>query len=282
MKIIYVFTILFISQICLGKNEPKYEILEIEITNNLPFIKLQIENQHAKCLLDTGARNQILVLSKDIIAGLTSIKPFSVKEKSMDVSGKEYIAKKYILPQFSIGDISFLQLKLVEDTNWGVGGNSFDKDGVVGLELFTDKGIIIDYIKNKLVVVDGKIPEEYDVYNWHQLTFKVDRNGVSIYTQIDNKATRRFILDTGSNVSLIKPSAVGSNEVIDDCACISPKNVMIGNLDIGGMLFYTYKFPPEFEPDGILGYNFLANKIIYIDFAKRVTKISLQGNCINH
>ena len=284
MKFLPLLTIL-INQVCFAIGPANYEIIDMEISNNLPFITLQVEDQKAKVLLDTGARNQVIVLDKNILAKLNTIIAFPVKEKSMDITGKEYIAQKYILPKFNIGAINFLQLRVVEDTNWGLstgGENRFKKDGVIGLELFTDKAIIIDYPNNKLSIINGKMPTEYDTDNWHELVYKIDRDGVSIYTAIDNGQTKRFILDSGSTISLIKPNAIGSNIVNNcnislspdkECTSINPKNISINKLNIGELFFYIYNFPPEFEPDGILGYDFLVNKIIYIDFDKRVIKV---------
>ncbi len=290
MKYLFVFITIIISQICSALSDPNYEIIDMEISNNLPFVNLQVESQKAKFLLDTGARNQVLVLDKDILSKLTTIKAFRAKEKSTDITGKEYIAKRYILPKFNIGKISFLQQRIVEDTDWGLSTKniSVPKDGVIGLELFLNKGIIIDYPQNKLTIIDRKMPIEYDTENWLELKFKVDREGVSIYTSIDDGGVKRFILDTGATISIIKPKSIGNNKVKDNCniylskngKCryIKPENPKLNNSNIGELFLYLYDFPPEFEADGILGYDFLSNKIIYIDFDKRVTKIKLPSN----
>lgn len=290
MKSLFIFITLIISQVCLALSSPKYEIIDMEIVNNLPFVNLQVENQRARFLLDTGARNQVLVLDKDILSKLTSIKAFRAKEKNIDITGKEYIAKRYILPKFNIGKISFLQQRIVEDTDWGLSTKniSIPKDGVIGLELFLNKGIIIDYPQNKLTIIDRKMPIEYDTDNWLELKFKVDREGVSIYTSINNEKVKRFILDTGATLSIIKPKAIGNNIVKNDCniylskggkcSYIKPKNMKLNNSNISELPLYLYDFPPEFEADGILGYGFLSDKVIYIDFDKRVTKVKLPSN----
>lgn len=268
MKHIILILFLLVSFQGVAKNPPNYHIMDLEFTNNLPFVYIAVEDQKARCLVDTGARNGVLVLQKDIIAKLKTIIPFSVKEKISDVTGKKYIAQKYILPKFNMGAVNFLQLRLAEDTNWGIGEGKIEgKDGVIGLELFLNKGIIIDYINKKFVVIDGKIPEEYDVDDWHELTFKVDRFGVSIFVQMDNeKETRRFILDTGANISIIKPEFISyKNSAIS--------NLKLNNLDLGDFLIYNYNLPVDFEPDGILGYNFLEGRMIYIDFEKRITRL---------
>jgi hypothetical protein len=290
MKLLSIFITLIISQFCFALGNPKYEIIDMEVTDNLPFVNLQVEEQKAKFMLDTGARNQVLVLDKDILAKLTTIKPFRAKGKSRDITGKSYIAKRYILPKFNIRGISFLQLRIVEDTDWGLstGKTTIPKDGVIGLELFLNKGIIIDYPQNKLTIIDRKMPIEYDTDNWLELKFKVDREGVSIYTSIDNGEIKRFILDTGATLSIIKPKSIGDNIIKYDCnislskdgkcSYIKPKNVKLNNLNIKELSLYLYDFPPEFEADGILGYDFLVDKVIYIDFDKRVTKIKLPTN----
>lgn len=284
-KFFLILIMIVTSHTCFALGDPNYEIIDMEITHNLPFINLQVEEQKAKFMLDTGARNQVLVLDKDILAKLTTIKAFNTKEKSIDITGKSYIAKRYILPKFNIGKINFLQLRLVENTNWGLSAGKpiLKKEGVIGLELFINKGIIIDYPQNKLTIIDRKMPIEYDTDNWPQLKFKVDREGVSIYADIDNGETKRFILDTGATISIIKPKSIGDNIINHDCSLslskerkcryITPKNIKLNNLDIKQLFFYLYDFSPEFEADGILGYDFLVDKVIYIDFNKRIIKI---------
>ena len=286
LKLNYLFTLIFfLSSNCLAQSG--YEILDLELTNKLPYIKLQVENEQARCLLDTGARNQVLVLDKDILAKLTTIIPFPVKDRGLDITGKIYLAKKYILPKFNIGQLSFIQTRVAEDTNWGLttakfGENSNQKDGVVGLELFQEKAIIIDYPKQKLVIINETIPADYDVDNWQKLDFKLDRFGIAIYARIDGGDYKRFILDSGSNISLIRPNSVGLNKIENncdailtpgkECSAIKTQNFIINGIDSGSMFFYLYSFE-EPAADGILGYDFLADKAIYIDFKKRIMRL---------
>lgn len=289
MKKILIILLLLFGSSAIAKNSPAYEILDIELIENLPFITIDVENIKVKILLDTGARNQTLVLKNTILSNLTSIKQYPIKEKSMDITGKEYVATKYILPELKIGSLSYLQVKVTEDTNWGFSsGNSnaiTNKDGVIGLEMFTDKAIILDYQNKKLVIIDKKYPPEYDIENWRELEFKVDRNGVYIFASIDNAKSSRFIIDTGSNVSLIKSNLVDVKEKKDDCGVMSaienklcvhfiPDSLTQGDINFGKTLLYLYNFK-EFEPDGILGYDFLNNKMLYIDFSKRIIRVRL-------
>lgn len=283
INFLYAF-ILLVSQSCLAKQNPAYEIIDLTINNNLPMIQFQIEDKKVELLFDTGARNQSLVLEKNILAKLKTIIEFKRQFKSTDITGKEYIAKKYILPKFAIGNINFSKVEVSEDTNWGLksGNNLFTKDGVIGLELFTDKAIIIDYPNKKLVIINKKYPNEYDIDRWQKLDYKIDRFGLSIYTSIDGDIVKRFILDTGSNISIIKPSSVGKSKVMYDCnAQLSPNTscsyiksnkLSLKGIDYKGIFFYLYNFKQPIA-DGILGYDFLADKIIYIDFDKRIMKI---------
>jgi hypothetical protein len=283
-KIIF-FILLIISEVCFAKNESTYEVLDMELQNKLPFVKFKVENQEVKLLLDTGARNQVLVLDKNILAKLQNIIKFPRKFKSSDVTGKEYIARKYILPKFNIGSLSFNKIEVAEDTNWGLStGNVEKKDGVVGLALFVNKAIIIDYPNQKLVVMDGKYPPQYDINNWQDVGYKIDHSGLSIFASIDGGVKKKFILDSGSNISIIKPNSIGSNQLKDDCnvrlaankpcSYIETKDFSFSGINHKGMFFYIYNFTSPIA-DGILGYDFLTDKILYIDFDKRIMKIKL-------
>ena len=285
-QFIYVLIILILSQTSLARSNPAYEILDIDFINNLPFVNIKIEDKQVKAMLDTGARNEVLVVSENIISQLDTTKLYNRKEKSKDLTGKEYIAIKYILPKFNIGKISYLQVSMVENTNWGLSSSNSEskgpeKDGIIGLKLFINKAIIIDYPNKKLVVMDKKYPTEYDIDNWQELKYKIDSYGISIYASIDGGEVKRFLLDTGANISIIKPSSIGDSKVKNDCdivfnnkpcSYIKSNNFAIKDIDLEDISFYLYDFK-GFEPDGILGYGFLANKIIYIDFDKRVIRI---------
>ena len=161
------------------------------------------------------------------------------------------------------------------------GIESFDFHGR-HLGLFQEKAIIIDYPKQKLVIINETIPADYDVDNWQKLDFKLDRFGIAIYARIDGGDYKRFILDSGSNISLIRPNSVGLNKIENncdailtpgkECSAIKTQNFIINGIDSGSMFFYLYSFE-EPAADGILGYDFLADKAIYIDFKKRIMRL---------
>lgn len=288
MKIIKLILLAIIfSQVSFAKSSESYEILDIEFIDHLPFINIKVEGNSAKVLIDTGARNKYLVLSESILAKLSTTKQFPTKEKSSDITGKEYIATEYVLPQFNIGSIPFIQTRVSQDTNWGLseGGAKSPlttKDGVIGLALFINKAIIIDYPNKKFVIIDGKYPPQYDIDNWNDIAFKVDRYGLSFFLNIDNNKTKRFILDSGANITLIKQSAAGISEIKNDCMfslmnynCryIKSETLKLKDLELPNLQMFIFDFPRDFEPDGILGYNFLEDKVLYIDFNKRIMKM---------
>ncbi len=262
-----------------------YEVLDLILENNLPFIEINVEDQKLKMLLDTGARNEVLVVEKDKITNLKNLAEFPVKFKSYDITGKMYLAKKYILPVLRIGDISFFKVRVSEDTNWGLSTGdkaSIKKDGVVGLELFNDKAIIIDYPNRKFIISNGNFPDEYEIQTWRTIDYKISKEGLSIFINIDSAFPKRFILDSGSNISIIKPASIGSNQILGGCeatlttgvACtyIKPNKFIIKEQNYPNIDFYIYNFM-SLQADGILGYNFLADKAIYINFLTREIKI---------
>jgi hypothetical protein len=159
IKILYL-SLLLLSKITFAKDELGFEIIDINITNKLPFVTLQVEDKKLEFLLDTGARNKVLVVDKNIVTDLKTLIEFPRQSKGANIAGKSFIGREYILPKFNIGLINFTKVRLAEDTNWGLStsGDTLKKDGVVGLELFEDKAIIIDYPKQKLIIMNGKIP----------------------------------------------------------------------------------------------------------------------------
>lgn len=284
MRLIFLIFV-FISNFSQAVTKASYAILDLELKNNLPFIKVNIENQEIALLLDTGARNAELVVDKEILAKLSSIIEIERKEKSKDVVGKEYIAKKYILPKFNIGDINFYKIKLTEDTKWGLTtGEVLDKQGAIGLSLFDGKAIIIDYPNRKFVVINGLVPPQYQVNSWSQIPYKINAYGLNILAKIDIKNKEKsFILDTGANISIIKSRSIGENFIDNNCNIILRNGVncsfvvispfKISNKNYNPVKLFLYDFK-DLLADGILGYEFFADKQIYIDFGKRILRIN--------
>jgi hypothetical protein len=271
----------FIISNLLSSRSSAFETLDISFDNYLPFINIEVEGKSYKCLLDTGNRSDQLVLNEEILLNLKTIKPFSRKIKISNAAGIEYIAKKYILPKFNIGKIIFNKVTLSENTHWGVKSSNTpnnSKDGVVGMALFEGKSIIIDYPNSKLVISDnGELPGDYKIKNWNNLDYKLDLNGISIYAYVDSQL-KRFILDSGANLSIIKPSSLNlticKNKKMDDNQCIHQVNNLKVQNTPNSHPFSLYLYEMNgYKIDGLLGYNFLINHIIYIDFNQKIIKI---------
>ena len=274
----------FIANSAQAAIKPSYTILDLEIINNLPFVKFNIEDQQVSLLLDTGARNAELILDKKILAKLKSIVEFERKQKSSDVQDKKYIVRKYILPKFNIGEINFYKVQIAEDSKWGLTtGGILEKQGAIGLGLFDEKAIIIDYPNKKLIVIDRLIPKDYQVSTWDEVPYKINLYGLNLLAKIDKKnKEKNFILDSGANISIIKSKSTGDN-IVDkncniilkngvNCGFIQTPQLSISNKNYNPVKLFIYDFNQPLA-DGILGYEFFADKQIYIDFGKRIMKI---------
>jgi hypothetical protein len=294
-KVLFIFILLFIpiNSLCLAAEDKKYEVLPIDFTDDIPYINLLIENTRVRCMLDTGAATTDLALPKDVLSTLKTIKLTSEKKKATDLTGKIYTFSEYSFPRLFIGKLLYTNLVISENYNWGLSVNStndvsehYNTAGVVGLNLFKDKKIIIDYNNKKFVIIEqeSSLPTEYDIENWEVTPFKLDDEGISLYAAIDKTHIGRFILDTGANKSLIKPTSTGTNKISSDCdipllpnnkcAFIETKKFSLENRSLGKTHFYLHDFPQP-TADGILGGDFLANKIIYLDLKKQIMRIKI-------
>ncbi len=288
IRIIFLLFFLVVSS---GQAKEFYEILDLKIENGLPFVNLNIEGQNLKLLLDTGARNTELIVDKKFISNFKTLVEFKRKGKSGDVTGKKYIAKHYLLPNLKIGQLHFKKVNLAEDTKWGLKtvGSELKNDGAIGLALFANKSIIIDYPNQKLVIIEGnKIPSQYEIKKWLDIPYKISLYGLHLFVNIDKSMIKKnFILDSGANLSIIKPSSIGNNIISKDCKvkfdlkseCRYVKDSLfkVDDINFNNMSFYLYDFK-EPTSDGIIGYNFLYNKQIFIDFEKRKIKINIVKN----
>jgi hypothetical protein len=120
--------------------------------------------------------------------------------------------------------------------------------------------------------------------------FIYDSRLIFLHVTVEHFRDRLFLLDTGASASAIdlktaeelKLKFVGNSDVEGSGGTIRAKTVRIKNLSVGGSRVSALKIPSydlsgSFAPqgmrlDGILGYDFLRNFAVEIDFPNRVIR----------
>lgn len=145
----------------------------------------------------------------------------------------------------------------------GLVSSSFqeNKDGIIGISLFKDQKLIIDYSAKKVIFFNNKLlPKSYRSLKWKKFDLEMSDDGLVISGNIGSKAVR-FLIDTGATASILKPSFVDENTQQGQKI---EKSISFNNFNIRNIKFYLHEFQ-EPQVDGILGYNFFLRQVVCLD-----------------
>lgn len=252
----------------------------------IPIIDLEIENEKLSLMLDTGS-SEGFHLKNDNIKKIFNNESLDVKNKVpyryMDILGNENNVTSWTVDKLSISNVIFNNVKIVELQPWGLNiGEKIIQTEVVGLGIFYEKKIILDFKKNKLIIL--KDTPEY-IKNWSSYPIEQTKSGLKIIAYAQSKPLN-FIIDTAASHSIIFSSRLPNRNKHLGCNVISSEalssdcnvqNILIrddkGNIQNEYAIKINSLPPKNIEFDGLLGMSFMKNKIILIDLATKVLYI---------
>lgn len=274
----------------------------------VPYLELDVNDRVAMFMLDTGSKNG-MHLTRQWMNYLTpNLNLLPDKQQSTDLTGVHIENDKFIIRQMTINGMQFEQISGVELQPWGLftGEKAADQpdywDGhgemVVGLDLFANKQILINYTQQTLTIATPKIDLRPDASQWLALPWLMTDEGLTLQFKQsnaipnldydhDNEHHYSLVLDSGASISMLSsqstttlsqldcsevgldvdtgmlPCKVAFLQLLDEPQT-SPLLVLVLDLDFGG-----------FAQNGLIGYNFLQQHPVLIDFASQKIWISL-------
>lgn len=275
----FVFSFFFFSQIstlvfATPLSEPHR--INLDLSHYIPVISAEISKKNINLLFDTGATTS-LILKEEILQKLPDIKKTNKIKKYIDAAGKITTLDENIIPEIQFKSLTLLHVLTYPYHPWGLKftnevkgsdkkigsiNQSFlqSQDGVVGIEMFLNKKIIIDYQKNQLLVFVGEnLPSPYNLRKWNKTNFKLTSEGLTVTGKIENLKDSKFILDTGATISIMH-----ANTLKTFTKKSIQTNIIFGDFKIKDHFFQIANFQ-EPKADAILGYNFFAEAVVYID-----------------
>src|SRR5690606_7997272 len=76
-------------------------------------------------------------------------------------------------------------------------------NGIIGIDLLANHSVLLDYKKNKVILCDKKLPQQYSNLTWKQGPLKLDDQGIIFDGKISG-VNGSFLIDTGATVSFIR------------------------------------------------------------------------------
>ena len=249
---------------------------------NLPSIIMDFQGEKIPLILDTGSK-EALHLPIALIDKIPNKTENSEKVRSIDLSGNIKEVRSFIVDRLELDSFIFNNIQVLEYKSWGLFISSDltrsnpDKEeidaenSVIGLGLFKDYVLTINYPENKITISDSiNISDDLNK-NWISIPFYLNRNGLVI-NMFDGLNNYEMILDTGATVSIIKEESLSPFsskffEPEDNFRYISLEMTDVASDKIKAIIIDS--LPDEFESDGIIGFNFFRKNIVKIDFRNK-------------
>jgi hypothetical protein len=116
----------------------------------------------------------------------------------------------------------------------------------------------------------GNKVEYFSVFDYVDVPFEIKEMGI-VFDIDTNVGTKKFMLDTGANVSCMRESLVQKKyaKEFEPGKWMFLSKIEIGGVHLGNYPLFLYDFTPLFEVDGILSVHFFERNGIYLDFQNK-------------
>ncbi|MEQ1974708.1 hypothetical protein [Xenorhabdus sp. SGI240] len=248
---------------------------------SIPIANLEIDGKKQNLMFDTGS-SRGFHLTKEFMSEIPGLEIDPEKARSTDVTGKVYFNDQFNIPKLSINGMIFKDITGVSLKPWGVTLLGKEKklptSMVIGLGLFEDKVILIDYKKQRLSVSDHLQALSVNISDgWNELPLRLTQEGIAVKVS-QNAKSYNMILDTGASASVFWRTRLQSPPVILPCGALREDlaneecTVSAFQLDEAGAnaiklnsLLVDGEFN-QLNADGLIGNNFFNQYAVLIDF----------------
>jgi hypothetical protein len=256
-----------------GGAKGHYARLPIHCVNGQPLLEFEIEKKPYLLELDLGASCEFNLFKESLEA--IHEKKYVDTQTAIDIKGNRYQERCFLLPE--------IRAKNFEYKNPTVGEESLDFVtkgallwsqkasrspipfvGRAGWRFCGNNNLFIDFPNEMLFItqsLDELRKDHWPISPRETIPFEMSSWGILVTVEIDT-GPKKFILDTGANVSILKANA-------DDSQWVTTQKMLLGTRDLGkrDLFLYPIESPPEIE--GILGMDVLRNLAIFLDFDQK-------------
>jgi len=268
----------------IAMDAPSDAIVSLTFVHDIPAVPVTIGKAHTSLLLDTGGQIGI-TLSRSLIkrAGTVHILPHTSRHG--DAAGHVFEVHDIEADGVALAGLALDRVSGEVNYRWGLlaGKSKHAPDdlealharGVIGLGALAPRPLLIDYPHGTMTVYPaGEAPKPASGH-WLSVPMSYDKLGVSVSLHVGDKVLR-MVLDTGSNATIVNPSALDAARFPElcavregnDCGDISLPAVSddtgnaLGDIPVRAVDLKGVPF------DGLLGGDFLKQHAVLIDFAR--------------
>lgn len=264
---------------CLANEDNNYWQVRYD-ERGLPLVDVIFLNEKHTLMLDTGSGTglhlKLTDLEKSKINAKNRIKSKEIRH-FIDITGKERKVSSIKVDELEISNIYFHDFEVVDLKPWGLAiGGELPSSEVMGLEMFNNKIIIMDFKKNRIEFLNH-LPN--DIESWSLYPINKTKSGLVINVMVGSERLD-FIIDTAASHSIIFENKLPNENKLLGCDFLSPE---LSHDDCQVIEFYikrkgneVVKNPAIIVPsanneqidfDGLLGMNYLKNKVFIMDLS---------------
>jgi hypothetical protein len=238
----------------------------------LAYVAVNIQGISLRLMVDTGYFAP-LSINSDVLDRLDV--EFTGRKASRDMHGKIYLAREYVLPELSLGELTLSDVPGVENLTSPSGF-----DGTVGLELLRNFNLLLDYRGGRFTLLrKDRRPQELAEDGWFRY-----RGGISASFEVSLDGTNeRYAigLDSGCSYTTVDSDSplgralratLGEDERYQavteagETLFVYPDVHLLldGRYDLGPSTCVVTDIHPPVG-DGFLGYDLFWNSTVFVD-----------------
>ncbi|SMG12989.1 aspartyl protease family protein [Cedecea sp. NFIX57] len=268
---------LFFSDVCIASAPADFWRLRYD-ERGLPLADVRINNRFHTLMLDTGSGEGLHLYKHNLYTLIANI-GLKITQKAprrmIDVSGGESTSPSWNIHELTISDVQFDDVEAVELKPWGFNlGGDVPTNEVMGLGVFHDRRVLIDFKNHRLQMLDS-LPSE--VNKWSSYPIKQTESGLRV-TAFAGITPLHLIVDTGASHSLLFSDRLPANTLFSGCKTLEPEasnlDCRVAELSITDnegktsnnlAIVSSSPTPQEIDFDGLLGMNFMRERQVILD-----------------
>lgn len=258
----------------------------------LPLTDVKIAGRMHTLMLDTGSSTGLHLYKRELVDLISAPVLDTIRledRRFIDVQGKESRVPVWNFNHLLISGMRFNNVEIVPFEPWGLSiGNKQPVNEVMGLGLFHNNRVLLDFKKNRLWPI--YIPSDMDKsYRWSSYPAEKTQSGLRITATVSGKKLN-LLLDTATSHSMLFADRLPSNTLFSGCKKLEPEASNLdcrvttfslkdnkGNSRNNFAIVINGNTPKELDFDGILGMNVMRGHLVIIDIPGEMLCISSQS-----
>ncbi len=251
----------------------------------IPYVETEIEGQKHLLEVDLGA-NCDICLHKEILDRISEKKLIG-KNYWCDIKGNEYESDIYAIPKIQMGKVQIKTCPVeAEDPQFLSNAvilssrekSNYITSGRIGSKIAQKSPLLLDFNNSVFFLVRNRkglkklAHQGYRIKALLKVPFYSEKGHI-IFTIDTDVGKKRFVLDTGATVTVIKPTFATEEELQEmhkNQVFMTTSKFVMGSHDFGEMDLLCYDFSNKLENiDGFLGMDFCKKHVIYLDFKEQ-------------